>query len=233
MNIRSLVPESLYPLARRIKYGMRSVINSVQGIENAPFGTDLVGYESLILRLRALGIDKIEGDFVEIGAFLGGGSRKLAAFGRSLSPGRKLFVADVFDPDFDWTETSGGRAMAEVYKDFMKDFGSLKQLEIFQKVTHGQDNIHLLIGDSLNLSVPTEKIAFAFIDGNHDPVYVKNDFNKVWPLVSSGGVVAFHDYGGNLPQTTRAIDELEAEHSEEVREKITEPAKTLVYLIKK
>lgn len=232
MSLRSLVPKSLHPLARRVKHGLQCAGNSMSGIENAPFGTDLVGYESLIRRLKSLGIGKVPGDFLEIGAFLGGGSRKLAAFGKTLSPERKLYVADVFDPDFDWTKTSGGRAMAEVYKDFLGAFGSMSQLEVFKKVTSGLDNIVCLIGDSKDLSIPSSRLAFAFIDGNHDPEYVENDFNKVWPLIQSGGVVAFHDYGGDLPQTTGAIDKLEAEHRSGIREKILEPGKTLAYFVK-
>lgn len=232
MSLRSLVPKPLYPLARRVKYGLQCASNSVNGIKNSPFGTDLVGYESLIRRLKSLGIGKVPGDFVEIGAFLGGGSRKLAAFAKTLSPERKLYVADVFDPDFDWTKTSGGRAMAEVYKDFLGAFGSLSQLEVFEKVTSGLDNIVCLVGDSKDLSIPSPQLAFAFIDGNHDPDYVESDFHKVWPLIQSGGVVAFHDYGGDLPQTTGAIDKLETEHRSAIRKKIREPEKTLAYFVK-
>lgn len=232
MKLKNLVPRSLYPLARRVKYRMQCRRNTKNGIVNVPYGTDLVGYETLILRLRALGIEKVPGDFVEIGAFLGGGSMKLATFGKSLSPQRKLFVVDVFDPNFDWTCTNSGRAMAELYAGFMKGFGSLSQMEVFKKVTAGVDNIECLVGDSKNLVVPSERLAFAFIDGNHDPDYVDNDFHKVWPLIQSGGVVAFHDYGGDLPQTTAAIDKIEADHKAEIREKIVEPEKMLAYLVK-
>ena len=38
--------------------------------------------------------------------------------------------------------------------------------------------------------------------------YVRNDFHLVWDKTVSGGIVGFHDYGGDLPQTTRTIDEL-------------------------
>jgi hypothetical protein len=232
MSLRSLVPAPLHPAARRVKHGIRCALNRLQGIENSPFGTDLVGYESLISRIKSLGIDQVPGDFVEIGAFLGGGSRKLAAFAKTLSPQRKLYVADVFDPDFDWTETAGGRAMAEVYKDFLGEFGTKSQHDVFKEVTRGMDNIVTLIGDSMHLWIPSAQLAFAFIDGNHDPLYVENDFRKVWPLIQSGGVVAFHDYGGNLPQTTAAIDKIGEEHRNEIREKIVEPAKTLAYFVK-
>lgn len=191
----------------------------MNGIENAPFGTDLVGYEYLIRCLKSLGIGKVPGYFVEIGAFLSGGSKKLAAFGRSLSPQRKLYVADLFDPDFDWTKTAGGRAMREVYKDFLSAFGSMSQFDVFKKVTADYDNIVCLIGDSKELAVPSSELAFAFIDGNHDPEYVENDFRKVWPLIQSGGVVAFHDYSGDLPQTTGAADKLEVDRRAGIREK--------------
>jgi hypothetical protein len=191
-----------------------------------------VGYESLIRRLRRLRIGAVAGDFVEIGAFLGGGSRKLAAYAAGLCPPRTLHVADVFDPDFDWTTTTAGRSMAQVYSRFLDQFGGCSQLEVFKRVVAGMENINVIIGDSKNLSLPCAAVAFAFVDGNHDPEYVTNDFYKVWSLVPSGGVVAFHDYGGNLPQTTAAIEHLRDTHRSELREFIVEPKKTLAYLIK-
>lgn len=38
-----------------------------------------------------------------------------------------------------------------------------------------------------------EFIDFCFIDANHHYDYVKNDFYKVWPKISPGGLVVFHD----------------------------------------
>jgi hypothetical protein len=213
MNILKLIPRSLQPLATKAKYGLQGFLNRVDGIRNSPFGTDLVGYESIIRQLRKFHLERVNGDLVEVGAFLGGGTKKLAAYAASLSPSRRLFVVDLFDPTFDWTKTNAGQSMAQLYEKFMKDFGTNSQRAVFDHVTRGFPNIHCLVGDSMKVEIPTAELCFAFIDGNHDPDYVWNDFCKVWPKISSGGVVAFHDYGGNLPQTTEAIDSIYSEHS--------------------
>jgi len=34
---------------------------------------------------------------------------------------------------------------------------------------------------------------FVFVDGGHDYETVQNDYEKYWPLVRPGGVMAFHD----------------------------------------
>lgn len=37
------------------------------------------------------------------------------------------------------------------------------------------------------------KIDFAFIDGDHSYSGIKNDFDKIFPLLSTNGIIAFHD----------------------------------------
>ena len=34
---------------------------------------------------------------------------------------------------------------------------------------------------------------FIFVDGGHDYETVQNDYEKYWPMVRPGGVMAFHD----------------------------------------
>ena len=66
-------------------------------------------------------------------------------------------------------------------------------------MTAGLDNIRVIVGDSAEVDLPAEQVAFAFIDGNHAATYVRSDFEKVWKLLSAGGLVAFHDYDHDLP----------------------------------
>jgi predicted O-methyltransferase YrrM len=48
-----------------------------------------------------------------------------------------------------------------------------------------------------------EKIAFAFIDGNHNYDFVKRDFFFVYNLLNPGGIVLMHDM---LPPSERYLD---------------------------
>lgn len=73
-SIKKLIP---YPLKlllssfRLIVYKYRFIVK--YGFWPPPTGTDLVGYEILIDEIRKHKINYIEGDFVEIGSFMGGG----------------------------------------------------------------------------------------------------------------------------------------------------------------
>jgi hypothetical protein len=74
----------------------------------------------------------------------------------------------------------------------------------------------VVAGDSAEITLPSERIAFAHVDGNHSAAYVRSDFEKVWPLVVPGGVVAFDDYGYDLPVVTQTVDRLRADHAAEI-----------------
>lgn len=169
---------------------------------------DLVGYERFIEKFDLWGIARVPGDFIEIGCFIGGGTAKLAAAARAL--GRRVFAVDIFEPACDDTKNLSGSRMRDIYHFFLR-WGS--QEELFYEHIAGFDNIVLLKTDSRKLLFPPDQqFSFAFIDGNHDPAVVKSDFTLLWPHIVPGGVIGFHDYQGDLPQTTRAIDELFESH---------------------
>lgn len=198
------------------------------GIAAVPEGTDWVGYETLIEFIKKHGLLLIEGDFLEIGTFLGGGARKLAKFIEK--SGKKLFVVDVFDPTFDISQTEGGRKATDLY---LKALKGRSQYEVYQEAIAGCENVVTLAQDSKKVKIPTERLAFAFIDGNHAPIYVENDFYLAWDLLASGGAVAFHDYGGDLPATTAAIDKLIEENQLRIKKIEHFKKKNLLFVLKK
>jgi len=92
---KRIFPNSVWNALRLLKDIARS---KATGVPRVPLGTDLVGYEKLIRMIRAHDVLRAEGDFVEVGTFLGGGAFKLAKFLEKEAPGRKVHVLDVFDP---------------------------------------------------------------------------------------------------------------------------------------
>lgn len=182
-----------------------------------PQGTDLVGYESLISFIEAHKLLEIDGDIVEIGAFLRGGTYKLAKYLKRKGSQKRIYAVDIFDIYTDQTECIQGIHMADIYERVVKTIGKgLSQWEIFQKVTKGCENIVVIKGDSKTIELPTSSVCFACIDGNHQPSYVRNDFYLVWSKLSPGGVVAFDDYGYDLPGVTVTINELIGECKQEI-----------------
>ena len=173
---------------------------------------DFVGYEVLIDFMKKQGLQKLEGDIVEIGAFMGGGTSKLAKFAQKC--GKKVYAVDIFDPRSDKTPDKNGVKMCDIYQAFLQ---GRSQLEIYQQTTHAFDNIVTINMDSKKVSFHKgQKFIFGFIDGNHQPDYVRNDFNIIWRHLVPGGSVGFHDYNFDLPEVTRAIDGLIDKHKDEI-----------------
>jgi len=202
-------------------------------IPDTTISTDWVGYEVLIEFIKRKNILTIPGDVLEIGAFLGGGTRKLCNLLASASPDKRLWVIDVFDPTFDWTTNSQGEAMSHLYVNALARFRGKTQWEIFQENIKGCDNVTVLKSDSRVAQLGDAKLCFAFIDGNHDPKYVQSDFHLVWKHLNSGGAIAFDDYGKDLPQTTAAIDQLAAGHKSEIASFSVDEDRHLAYIIRK
>lgn len=194
-------------------------------------GTDLVGYESFFTILDAHNLLNVEGDIVEIGAFLGGGTYKLAKYLEQKRSSKKIHVIDIFNIRADQTLSISGVKMADIYEHILKRLGKgLSQYEIFQQVTKTCKNLVVLRGDSKEVDLQDISICFAFIDGNHDPSYIRNDFSLVWTKLSQMGVIAFHDYGYDLPHVTNTIDDLLSKHIGEIKETWINEEKHILYI---
>ena len=78
---------------------------------------DFVGYENLITYLETNSLHKLQGDLIEIGAFMGGGTVKLAQYAQKYD--RKLYVVDIFEPIRDQTLSKSGETACSVYEAFL------------------------------------------------------------------------------------------------------------------
>jgi len=194
---------------------------------------DLVGYETLIEFIKLNDILSIKGDLVEIGAFLGGGTYKLSKFLEGKRSSKKLYVIDIFDLTFDRTVNNDGNEMATLYLNGLKAYGGKTQWNVFLEITKGCKNVFVLKGDSKYVTIPSNNLCFGFIDGNHKPEYVENDFYLVWNKLLSKGVVAFHDYEWDLPQTTIKIKELVSRHFFEIQGTYFDKNKHILFIVKK
>jgi hypothetical protein len=74
----------------------------------------------------------------------------------------------------------------------------------------------VLAEDSAGVALPTERVALGYVDGNHDAAYVRSDFELLWSRLSSGGVIAFDDYGKDLPALTAALHARIGAHAAEI-----------------
>ena len=178
-----------------------------------PEATDLTGYEVLVDLIRRENLDRLPGDFLEIGCFLGGGTAKLAKV--AAEAGKRVWVVDLFNPEFDVTRNLAGNRMADIYRGFLR---GRTQEEIFESVTaRWSSAIQVLKQDSMQVRFPDGlRFAFAFTDGNHDPRWVRSDFELVWKRLTPGGWAGFHDYGGDLPEVTAALNSMLTQYGGEI-----------------
>jgi predicted O-methyltransferase YrrM len=176
---------------------------------------DFVGYEVLIDFMKRRALCKLEGDIVEIGAYMGRGTAKLARFAKRY--GKKVYAIDVFDPSLDNTISKSGVKAGDVYEAFLR---GRPMLEAYRASTAGFDNIVTIREDSQKVSFPPEqRFMFGFIDGCHQQAYVESDFHLIWPHLVSGGILGLHDYEyDDWPEVTRAADKLVQAHKRTIRE---------------
>jgi hypothetical protein len=191
--------------------------------------TDFAGYELLLDYIQRYQLYNLNGDVVEIGAFMGGGTRKLAEFFGNF--GKKVIVVDVFDPSFDQTLNERGESMSSIYTAIL---GNRDLLGIFNRNVEHLENVIVNHIDSRNVVFAEDlKLCFSVIDGNHNPWYVRNDFESVWKRTVEGGAVALHDYGGDLPQVTKTIDHLIEGYAREISRIDKFPEQCFIFITKR
>jgi len=197
----------------RPKRSVKRIFPSITVPEDDP--EDFVGYEILIDFMEERELYELEGDIVEIGAYMGRGTAKLAKFARRY--GKKVYAVDVFDPSLDKTLSRSGIKAGDVYQAFLQ---GRSMFEVYQESMRGFDNIVTIKEDSRKVSFPEEqRFIFGFIDGCHQQSYVENDFSLIWPHLVSGGALGVHDYRfDDWPEVTKAADKLMHQCEREIGE---------------
>ena len=129
-------------------------------------------------------VDLTRGDYLEIGSMCGIIAMSFAV----RYPQRNFYCIDAFCPGHG---TIGGNKQA-----FLQNLHE-----------HNLKNVTLIEEDS-RTAVPKLEHHFdiTLIDANHAYEYVLADALNSWPLLATGGFMAFHDYGC-VEETTRAVED--------------------------
>jgi predicted O-methyltransferase YrrM len=191
------------------------------GFPPAPPHTYLSGYDVVLDVITKPEQLAVPGDWLEIGVLLGGNTYHLCRALERSAPGRRVIAVDIFARGTDDTRAVDGRSMDEIYEAHLAfvagQLGTTADQEaIFRRVTAGCRNLDVVIGDSKTVELPTERLSFAYIDGNHAADYVASDFERAWDLLSPGGIVALDDYAHSIPDVTRTVHELVGAHAAEI-----------------
>lgn len=131
----------------------------------------------------------------EIGRFKGGSTVVMAS---AMAPGSNLWSYDLHIP---LRPGLPGAALDRDLSDALERLG----------VSEG---VHLVIGDSRTVEMPTADLDVLFIDGDHSYEGARADFLRWGPRVRPGGHLLFHDavdtggYGNVYPGVQQAVAEV-------------------------
>lgn len=99
------------------------------------------------------------------------------------------------------------------------DFTAIHK-EYLERVVSKFTNIYSVVADSAMYLTYLKKdySDFIYIDGDHRALAVINDAENAWPLLKSGGILAFDDYlwTDQVDTPKEAVDRFIATHNEEL-----------------
>jgi hypothetical protein len=161
---------------------------------------DATRFIALILNIRQLEQEGIEGDFAELGVWKGNSAAILADF--AAKSDKRLFLFDTFSGfdsrDFVGVDQNRRHEFADTSIDFVRE-----------TVGHPQVTTYLqgFFPDSITEEVRQRTFALAHIDCDlYEPMKAALDF--FYPRMPKGGMLILHDYSSGVwPGATRAIDE--------------------------
>lgn len=168
---------------------------------NFKIGVGVMHDDYAIAKATAYVIEnEIEGDIVELGCNVGESAKIIQHVIQELGSDKKLYVYDSFE----------GLPAPNKEKGDTWHEGDLKvsQTQLIANFEKNNLNLPVIVkGWFRNITTLPEKIAFAFYDGDlYDSI--KDSFEISWNQVSSGGLIAVHDYfARSLQGVKKATDE--------------------------
>lgn len=140
------------------------------------------------------------GCIVEIGVLVGNGTRQLA----EAWPYKVVWAVDIFDIHHDKTKNQDGVPMSSFYESELNGQYAKWQFQAFTHNTQNFLNVRVFCGNSKDFPKPREFAFLTIIDGEHTGEAVRRDFEKF----KDSKFIAFHDYNHDIPELTKAIDEI-------------------------
>lgn len=161
---------------------------------------DATRFMALLLNLRQLQSEEIDGDFVELGVWKGNSAAVLASYAAESQ--RKLYLFDTFS-GFDERDTVGERSAEPGL------FGDTSMDYVKATVGHSSTTVYIpgYFPESIIPEVQSARFALVHIDCDlYAPMKAALEF--FYPRTSKGGMMILHDYSsGAWNGATQAIDE--------------------------
>lgn len=154
---------------------------------NATYTQDWTGFlQSSLSRLFPVAVDAPR-IVVEIGSFEGRGTRLLFKHLVERNKHSRLYCVD---PWQDVYVSHDAKEFADIDRYFVGQFQRFLQ----NTSDLGPQIVPLRGGSNEVVPMLTDRIDFAYIDGDHSPAQVFRDASMVLPLMTKGGIILFDDY---------------------------------------
>ena len=186
------------------------MLKKILSFENKQIDSSIISFsqiEYLVYYLSTTLENKIDGDIVEFGCYVGESSKYLMKTLVEYKSNKKLYVYDSFEglPDLSkWEINTGWKPRTlKTSEDVLKENFTINNLPIPEIHKDWFCNIP-------DYKIP-KKISFAFLDGDfYDSIY--DSLSKIYDKVVDGGYILFHDYDRNdLPGVKAAIKDFFSE----------------------
>ena len=170
----------------------------------------------------------VEGDILEFGTFLADLTVKLAELAETQN--RTVYTVDVCNLAADKTVTVNGLPLSEYYQRFV-DTAEQQETIINEKLSkHG--NVKFIKRDSSTLTLPKKlQLCVCIVDGCHMPNVLIHDIMFGWRRLTQNGLLAIHDYEGDIEPTTKTVNQFLADHK--IAPEQTEKLSGLWLIVKK
>ena len=163
---------------------------------------DLVRRDMIILLLRTLIQNNIEGEFAELGVYRGETAKLIHHY----CPERSLTLFDTFE-GFDKKDISFENTQIK-NSESITHFKDTSEKLVLDTLQPRSENIHIKKGyfpDSLTREYDSKRFAFVHLDSDlYKPT--KNGLEFFYPRMNSRGIVLVHDYNA-WPGVRKAVDE--------------------------
>jgi len=166
----------LKKISTRVWHTLTSCVFDLNSINNV-HGHHTFNEKLLLYKLSK----KTEGVFVEIGSYLGASSCFIAHGIKASCKFSKLYCIDT------WKNDAMSEEKTDTFGDFLKNTHNYKDIII--PVREKSDKAVSRIQEEI------DSIDFLFIDADHSYEGVFSDWSLYSPLLKSGSIVIFHDYG--------------------------------------
>lgn len=140
---------------------------------------------------------EVDGNFLEVGAFFGVGTGKLADYLKYSH--KKIIAVDCFDIKYDDTLRNDGKSMRKLYKTFCDGDECNKQYDIYRENISEYNNITTIkkntrfVGKEM-MMVDGLRNAFILLDGSKSSKIFRLDLLKAWETLNFNGVLCIPDY---------------------------------------